>query len=148
MKEYTWNIPEIYRFPIYDRYIPGIFHIYDTIQIPDGIRPGRTSTRVTVARTDTLALAIHGKYITSCQTMSVHTQSIPVSTYTIHTQLEYIVKLETSQIHWKYYIENTSIYLLKLAGTFHCPLGPVWPPTAAQCLRPGAFGITGYMPGS
>ncbi len=32
---YTWNIPEIYRFPIYDRYIPGIFHIYDTIQIPD-----------------------------------------------------------------------------------------------------------------
>jgi hypothetical protein len=37
MREYTWNIPEIYRFPIYDRYIPGIFHIYDTIQIPDGV---------------------------------------------------------------------------------------------------------------
>ena len=38
MRVYTWNIPEIYRFPIYDRYIPGIFHIlvYDTIQIPDG----------------------------------------------------------------------------------------------------------------
>jgi len=35
MRVYTWNIPEIYRFPIYDRYIPGIFHIYDTIQIPD-----------------------------------------------------------------------------------------------------------------
>jgi hypothetical protein len=35
MKVYTWNIPEIYHFPIYDRYIPGIFHIYDTIQIPD-----------------------------------------------------------------------------------------------------------------
>jgi len=24
MRVYTWNIPEIYRFPIYDRYIPGI----------------------------------------------------------------------------------------------------------------------------
>ena len=35
MKVYTWNIPEIYCFPIYDRHIPGIFHIYDTIQIPD-----------------------------------------------------------------------------------------------------------------
>jgi hypothetical protein len=39
MKVYTWYIPEIYTFPIYDRYIPGIFHIYDTIQIPDAPGP-------------------------------------------------------------------------------------------------------------
>ncbi len=44
MRVYTWNIPEIYRFPIYDRYIPGIFHIYDTIQIPD-VGPGCSSAQ-------------------------------------------------------------------------------------------------------
>jgi hypothetical protein len=28
-----------------------------------------------------------------------------------------------------------------LAGTFHCLLGPVWPPTADQCVRPGAWSV-------
>jgi hypothetical protein len=37
MKLYTWNIPEISHFLKYDRYMPWIFHTYDTIQIPDGV---------------------------------------------------------------------------------------------------------------
>ena len=28
-----------------------------------------------------------------------------------------------------------------LAGTFHCLLGPVRPPTADQCVRPGAWSV-------
>ena len=28
-----------------------------------------------------------------------------------------------------------------LAGTFHYLLGPVWPPTADQCVRPGAWSV-------
>ena len=50
MKVYTWNIPEIYHFPIYDRYMSGIFHTYDTIQIPDdwdvAILGGKTQSAV------------------------------------------------------------------------------------------------------
>ncbi len=52
MKVYTWNIPEIYHFPIYDRYIPGIFHKYDTIQIPDVSGWGRRSRPANAADFD------------------------------------------------------------------------------------------------
>ena len=40
MKLYTWNIPEISHFPIYDRYMSGIFHTYDTIHISDAAERG------------------------------------------------------------------------------------------------------------
>ncbi len=65
MRVYTWNIPEIYRFPIYDRYIPGIFHIYDTIQIPDDVRC-RTSTYDIVCDTyDIIRVHLHISYTMS-----------------------------------------------------------------------------------
>ena len=55
---------------------------------------------------------------------------------------------DTSLIHWQY-ISNTSF--MYLAGTFHCLLGPVWPPTADQCVRPGAWSVgapCGCLPSS
>ena len=48
----------------------------------------------------------------------------------------------------KYIVNTAFIYL---AGTFHCLLGPVWPPTADQCVRPGAWSVgvpCGYLIGS
>ena len=36
MEVYSSNIPGIYQVLEYAWYIPGIFHTYDTMQIPDG----------------------------------------------------------------------------------------------------------------
>ena len=73
---------------------------------------------------------------------------------------------DTSLIHWQCigicskYIPDTfeiqSKYIIKvllwdLTGTFHCRLCPVWPPTAAQYVRSGAWTVgapSGCMPRS
>ena len=68
---------------------------------------------------------------TTSNTSIIHERYMAV---TGNLQQQYIH--DTSLIHWQY-ISNTSF--MYLAGTFHCLLGPVWPPTADQCVRPGAW---------